>query len=272
MKYIVYGNDSSSGSYVTMERCYLCATTPADYTGDDGPYIYLDSLYSSLLFAGNIVRLTTDARGCVIAVWNEALVEIRNNLIVGDGGGRFHIGIGEPINQIDLTLSNNTISDVLYFGVLHCFFSATCSSGLVADVHFQDNIFHSLGADSLIWWSWGDGYASVDPNIFYPTTFDTNIIWDLDGTTAQTTHRGDCSSTSSTTESATISAALEADSIIADPLFVYSTDQGSYDLDPSSPALDTGSGLPDPDGTQNDIGAFGGPDGDWWQEVPWQLP
>lgn len=47
---------------------------------------------------------------------------------------------------------------------------------------------------------------------------------------------------------------------------------GSYALDPSSPAVDAGTGDPDPDRTPADLGAFGGPDGDWYRDVPWVMP
>lgn len=57
-----------------------------------------------------------------------------------------------------------------------------------------------------------------------------------------------------------------------DPIFAPDSSIGSYALDPSSPAIDAGLGDPDPDGTPNDIGAFGGPDGDWWKEYPWPVP
>ncbi len=54
-----------------------------------------------------------------------------------------------------------------------------------------------------------------------------------------------------------------------DPMFVTSPGRGTYALDPSSPGVDAGMGDPDPDGSPNDLGAFGGPDGNWWTEVPW---
>lgn len=47
---------------------------------------------------------------------------------------------------------------------------------------------------------------------------------------------------------------------------------GSYGLDPTSLGVDAGSGDPDPDGSPADLGAFGGPDGDWYKEFPWPLP
>lgn len=47
---------------------------------------------------------------------------------------------------------------------------------------------------------------------------------------------------------------------------------GNFSLPASSPGVDAGAGPPDTDGSQADLGAFGGPAGDWWMEVPWPLP
>jgi hypothetical protein len=49
------------------------------------------------------------------------------------------------------------------------------------------------------------------------------------------------------------------------PLFA-APDLEDYRLAPDSPGIDAGDPSPafnDPDGSPNDIGAFGGPDGDW---------
>ena len=59
--------------------------------------------------------------------------------------------------------------------------------------------------------------------------------------------------------------------IDADPLFVSFTDDGdptndNLHLSPISPAIDAGLPMPgsrDLDGSRNDIGAFGGPGGNW---------
>jgi len=65
---------------------------------------------------------------------------------------------------------------------------------------------------------------------------------------------------------------MMAASIAAEPGFEYSEEKGSYALSATSPCVDAGWGSPDPDGSPNDIGAFGGPEGDWWRSFPWQLP
>ena len=57
----------------------------------------------------------------------------------------------------------------------------------------------------------------------------------------------------------------------ADPIF-ETGEMGSFSLSVESPARDAGTGDLDPDGSPPDLGAFGGPDGDWWMEVPWPLP
>jgi hypothetical protein len=61
-------------------------------------------------------------------------------------------------------------------------------------------------------------------------------------------------------------------SIRSDPLFAPDALHGSYALDPASPAVDAGVGDPDPDGSPNDMGSFGGPGGNWYLEVPWLIP
>jgi hypothetical protein len=73
-------------------------------------------------------------------------------------------------------------------------------------------------------------------------------------------------------DTAIASAAMASASILTDPIFTFDPTKGSYALDPASPAVDAGEGDPDPDGSPADLGAFGGPEGDWWQEVPWPLP
>lgn len=44
------------------------------------------------------------------------------------------------------------------------------------------------------------------------------------------------------------------------------TDNGDFHLQPGSPCIDAGNPDPqynDPDGSRNDMGAYGGPGGDW---------
>jgi hypothetical protein len=61
------------------------------------------------------------------------------------------------------------------------------------------------------------------------------------------------------------------DAAFGDPVFTWDPAMGSYALSPFSPAIDAGSGDLDPDGSPPDIGAFGGPEGDWYKEFPWPL-
>lgn len=58
---------------------------------------------------------------------------------------------------------------------------------------------------------------------------------------------------------------IDSTNIFGDPLFVESTN-GDFRLLPGSPCIDAGNPDPaytDPDGSPNDMGAFGGPYGDW---------
>jgi hypothetical protein len=59
-------------------------------------------------------------------------------------------------------------------------------------------------------------------------------------------------------------------SIVADPLFV-DPENLDFHLRAGSPCIDAGdplAGANDVDGTRNDMGAFGGPDGDWIPPEP----
>lgn len=57
----------------------------------------------------------------------------------------------------------------------------------------------------------------------------------------------------------------------SDPQFQADPERGSYALAVTSPAIDAGAGAADADGSAPDIGAFGGPDSEWWKEYPWAL-
>jgi len=72
-------------------------------------------------------------------------------------------------------------------------------------------------------------------------------------------------------DSATFEAAFTTGFREADPRFAFDSEAGSFALSPDSPAVNAGSGEDDPDGSPADIGAFGGPDGNWFLEYPWQL-
>jgi hypothetical protein len=68
-----------------------------------------------------------------------------------------------------------------------------------------------------------------------------------------------------------LTGALEAGFTETDPQFQATAEGGSYALSPTSPARDSGSGAADADGSAADIGAFGGPGSNWFQEYPWPL-
>lgn len=64
---------------------------------------------------------------------------------------------------------------------------------------------------------------------------------------------------------------LEVGFVTMDPQFRPNAMEGPYALDDVSPCVDAGVGDADVDGSPADIGAFGGPDGNWFQEYPWPL-
>ncbi len=73
------------------------------------------------------------------------------------------------------------------------------------------------------------------------------------------------------TDSLSFDAVYSSGFLEVNPMFEVSPTKGHYSLDPLSPAIDAGSGDSDPDGSPADIGAFGGPNGNWYLEYPWPL-
>ena len=142
----------------------------------------------------------------------------------------------------------------------------------LATIAFTNNIFSQFrvidGTERPLWdvyWvQAGTTSADTTPQA------DNNLFYDSGASLAQVTSAiGD--STLDTTMTADSEAALLASAILADPEFSAGP-MGSYGLAVTSPAIDAGTGDPDPDGTPADLGAFGGPNANWWMEVPWPLP
>ncbi len=140
------------------------------------------------------------------------------------------------------------------------------------DVLVRNNIFARIDYDGTtrppaLWtvtWAYPDHFvATADPD-----EWATNIVWDVERELGALCSFDD-DLWDYTCDFSYLSTVISSGSILADPLFSPNTTQGSYALDPSSPAIDAGRGGMDVDGSVNDIGAFGGPEGDWYLEVPW---
>jgi len=209
---------------------------------------------TGLYFTKNSSSSSTDGP-CVIS----------NNLFIGDDVYLlfYHGGIAE--------ISNNTFSDSSGFSLY--IYVGSNTTNYMPEIAATDNIFASLGVepfgsdteDGALWTVKWNEYDGEDVE---PATWENNILWEVDGDYGifcEVPLGGE----EYTCDTTALSAVIAAGSIETDPLFTYSTTQGSYALDPSSPAVDAGIGDPDVDGSPNDIGAFGGPGGDWYLEVPW---
>jgi len=203
-------------------------------------------------FFNNIV--TRHRGGYLVSGSHSSLVdvEIRNNTIadgeVVEPGSSYHYGIFNFGTQGDLTVSSNIISTMT---------SDYVWVGRVCAVEWSNNCDYSSGS-----------YPTQEEE-GWPDSFVYNVIYDaheswagvvlLDGMVD--------SELVSTSESDN----LVSSSFYTDPSFTEGA-AGSYTLDSTSPAIDAGdpdTQYSDPDGSNNDVGAFGGPNGDWWMEVSW---
>jgi len=192
---------------------------------------------------------------------------ITNNIFTG---GELEIGFAADARPT--TIHNNTFVDMEQFTLYANVYEEEWYSNVMPNVSVQDNIFASFetmqSADytvpGALWQVKWSGYS--DSSNGEPTLWAQNILWDITGdygTLCEPLSGGwDCDTTH-------LSSLIAAGSIEADPLFASSATMGAFALDPTSPAVDAGLGDPDPDGSPNDLGAFGGPGGDWYVDLPW---
>jgi len=193
---------------------------------------------------------------------------ISNNLALS---GNYRLNLGDDSDHGGsgrIKMKNNTCVDLdnmmLYFYI---------DDSFMPKVDFTNNLLAGISGfmDHALWYvhylDWMDTFSLEST---YPESFTTNLIWDTPENLYQCNYYEGASS-----EYLTIftdySDTLWDESLNADPVFVADALMGSYALAPSSPAVDAGTGDPDPDGSPNDIGCFGGPDGDWYRSYPWPL-
>jgi len=209
--------------------------------------------------------------GCVfdsaaIHPGHDSTSTINNNIFFGDSTF-IHLS---PNSQV--VVRNNTIADVADF------YFYTQVNDHTGDywpaIEIFNNIFHNIEtsppdatSDVSALWAVYLGSNSIDDD-GAPDVWRKNIVWDMTGEYAEVCVWND-SLWDVVCDGADAAVILSTGSIAVDPLFSPDSVQGTYALDPSSPAIDSGGGDPDADGTRNDIGAFGGPEGDWYMEVPW---
>ena len=191
---------------------------------------------------------------------------IQNNIFYGDSV-YFRLSTSSEI-----VMRNNTLADIssFLFGTI-----VNDHAGVLwPSFEIQSNIFGSVEAaapdattDVAALWYVYLGDESIDDD-GAPDVWTNNIVWDVTGAYAEVCVWDD-SIWDEVCDGADASSIMAAGSITLDPLFSPNSAQGIYALDPTSPAIDGGVGGADMDGSTNDIGAFGGPEGDWYMEVPW---
>jgi len=247
---------------IEITRCHLCY--------DEGDpvfaYVHFDGAYRFTMSRCVVELGETPTDYYYRFVGGTGTLEFSNNIFTG---GSMQLGLSEHDSAL-LKIENNTYAEISHFFVGAAWSDSWCAESWPYTVRIRGNIFSGLVAPYGLWSAFqvSDVLGLADLN---PDSFEANVLWDVDGNYGS--HElVTCYTAISTSDTENVSAFMEAGSIIQDPLFVYDPGMGSYALDPASPAIDAGSGDPDPDGSPNDIGAFGGPDGDWYLEVPWVLP
>ncbi len=245
----IEAHHSSEHTYITKSR--FCSSTI--------------SIESAGTLVGNVLE-GTSVGGCdyigvgyVGGPW-----DYRNNIFFNGGLQVTHCTYG------DVEIENNTFVDLDTFSIHHPLYNMSCTA--MPDVLVRNNIFARIDYDGTtrppaLWtvtWAYPDHFvATADPD-----EWATNIVWDVERELGALCSFDD-DLWDYTCDFSYLSTVISSGSILADPLFSPNTTQGSYALDPSSPAIDAGRGGMDVDGSVNDIGAFGGPEGDWYLEVPW---
>lgn len=164
-----------------------------------------------------------------------AAPEICNNRVEGNDQG---IAMW---NQSSAFLHNNVVIDNTYTGI-----SVSSASNIINNTIANNNIgiYDSGGyqptiMNNIVTGNTTYGIGCVNPSV--PTDFSYNDVWN----NGQNYHY--CSPGQG--------------SISMDPLYVDEPNN-DYHLQPGSPCIDSGNPLPqynDPDGTRNDMGAYGGP-------------
>jgi hypothetical protein len=229
-----------------------------------------------------MVGNTLSGSATVVLGFASRLADFRNNVITGDSAL-----VWLPYYDYDSTgaapptVANNVWAAAAVEFVAQI--SYTEHAGVNAPAKIENNIFVSTEFGTLLngvvyaglVYSWTGGAMpckEIDPYQTLPS-LSPNLRWDSvvpepPGVIA-------CNSTRDEdepwTDSDTISEAFSTGFAETDPMFADDEERGTFALAAGSAAVDGGVGAPDPDGSPPDIGAFGGPDGNWFKEYPWPL-
>ena len=243
---IINGKDITIESENGVENCILDGSCP--FVGDVG--IYISGENNSSVISGLTIRNYKQHGICCATNTSPT---ISNNIINNNGGGNV-----SPQSGIYITgcyyipsspiISNNLIINNFQFGI--CEFS----SSLIINNTITKTDGSGIGRNG---WS--------NTNTLNPTIIN-NIIYDNTDYSIYYYHDTDISVTyCNLTDGIVGIDSLGVGCINSDPLFVDPLN-GDYNLQPGSPCINTGNPDPqynDPDGTRNDMGAYGGHEGNW---------
>ena len=223
------------GSFTVNKKVYIVSEAGPDVTKitSGGPVTFNDSGDGA-----SISGFTVSLGGTGIYVTTRCdYVRIENNIISGCGLHGIYIHAHEGYSQYS-TVANNTISNNGENGIyLHGYKRYGDFAGYIANLQVINNIITSntnYGIQLL-----NEGYTYLGTH-----NFSNNNLWN---------------NVSGNTSAVTVSA--NAGNFFSDPFFVNS-DTGDFHLQSTSLCIDAGmvsSTYNDPDGTRNNMGAYGGP-------------
>lgn len=132
------------------------------------------------------------------------------------------------------------------------------------ELELYNNIFAGDDAAFLIDYTrWDAGSQQCEE--LYPSPLAPNLLWGFERVEATCTRINDPYGYDTDVFDFTEELGVFT---LEDPLLGARPGRGNFGLLAGSPAVDAGRGE-DADGSPADLGAFGGPDGDWWNEVDW---
>ncbi len=278
--------DISDDGEATAGMIYLSGACE----GEDGSLaITLSRVRGEVWLSGACVRAVTFAgntiSGSTTIVLGEAqeLAEFRNNIVAGDAVAVWlqYSRLEPMVCDTPVVVSNNVFASTETDFVANLAYGE--STGVLSPVTFSNNIFQATQFGGLLS---GVVYAGliystspgtmwcneIEPEQVLPELF-ANLHWQCVVPTppgvlsCSTAHERD----TTWTDADAFEEAFGAGVTEADPEFSFDEEHGSYGLSEGSPAVDAGAGDDDPDASPPDIGAFGGPGGNWFLEYPWPL-
>ncbi len=223
---------TKSGNYNTWIGIHASGCVPQGDKILDIRHCEVHHIYCT----GDLGGSYTATYGIYISGSDEA--DIFNNIAYSITGGNYNTVFGVRINgSTDIEYVNNVIYDVFknyYFGTAYGLYITTCT-----DLDVRNSIINRIRRNIHSTVAYG---VHADAESTY--TFEYNDVYSC----SNGNYHG--------------SAAAGTGCISEDPDFI---DPGTdFHLDTGSPCIDTGDpAISDPDASQSDMGAYGGPGGDW---------